>query len=185
VNDYAGVEIPNYQALGLEAHRLYKVYRDPVALRAAVPLFDGLPLIVEHSVVTAANFDRVPVGSIHDCRFESGRVLGSVSVWPQSVIDDIETKVRSDLSAGYAYRPVLGAGRTPDGEAFDLRMADIRPQHVALVVEGRVEQAQVADTALHRCAWRVVTLDEALRLARAPREQSAFERAVPGYDRLR
>jgi hypothetical protein len=190
VNDYIGAEIPNAEALGLDLQRLYRVWREPEALRAAVPLMDGIPLLVEHSIINAANFDRVPVGTIHDCRWDadSGRVLGSVSVWMQPAIDDIETKVRSDLSLGYFFRPVLGAGRTPSGVAYDLRMSDIKPQHCAIVVDGRVSGAAISDSQPRRAAPRAVTVDTATALriiAEERNRRDPVETLIPHIGRLR
>ena len=66
-------------------------------------------------------------------------------------------------------------------------MLDITPNHIALVTQGRVSGAMVGDAALRRRAASVVTVDTetALRLARTPRQQSAFSAAIKGYDRLR
>jgi hypothetical protein len=166
VNPYVGREIPDYEKLGLNADSIYSLYRCPKALRAAVSAFNGIPLLIEHASVTPADpKPQMIAGTVSDCRWDNGRVVGTVSIWTDTAIQGIESNLRRDLSAGYNYRPVMGPGTTPDGERFDLRMADIVPQHVALVETGRVSGAMVGDAALPY-----------------PR---TLHQLIPGYGRLR
>ena len=69
-----------------------------------------------------------------------------VSVWEESAIRGIESRVRRDLSAGYRYVAKMTPGVTPEGKEFAGRMLSIEPNHVALVVEGRVTGAMVGDS---------------------------------------
>jgi uncharacterized protein len=146
VNSYVGREIPGCEALGLDPQKIYQLYRCPKALKAAVAKFNGIPLLIDHASVTPADpKPQMIAGAVSDCRWDNGRVLGTVSLWTDTAIQGVESNLRRDLSAGYNYKPVLGAGTTPDGERFDLRMTDIEPQHVALVETGRVSGAMVGD----------------------------------------
>jgi len=152
-NTYLGHEIPGYDVLGLNPDRVYDLYRDAEALKAAVPLFNGIPLLADHALVSAADpKQHLVVGSVSACRWDNGRVLGTVSVWVEDAIKGIEQNIRKDLSAGYRYEPRMTPGTSPNGERYDGRMVSIEPQHVALVNIGRVAGAAVGDSALDQRA---------------------------------
>lgn len=149
VNPYQGSEVPGYDALGLEPNRVYRLYRDATALKAAVPKFNGIPLLADHAAISADDpKQQLIVGTVSDCRWSDGKVVGTVSVWVADAIRGIEQNLQRELSAGYHYRPVLQAGVAPNGDRYDIVMRDIVPQHVALVQVGRVDGAMVADSAL-------------------------------------
>jgi len=50
---YYGREIPDSEALGLDPNRLYRLYRDPVELKAGADSFANKPLLLHHIPVTA------------------------------------------------------------------------------------------------------------------------------------
>jgi uncharacterized protein len=164
---YIGSEIPDWEKLGLVGDRVYQLYRDPVALKAAVPLFDGQPLLFDHVPVSADQpQQQMIVGTIGDARWSAGKVIGTVTVWDSDAIQGIESNMRRDLSVGYYYVPDMTPGRTPAGEQFDGRMrGPLAINHIALVPQGRVAGAMVADEAVTPCA--------------------SFVKAIPGYNRLR
>ena len=146
VNPYLGHEIPEFEALGLDPDRIYYLYRDAAALKTAVPLFDGIPLLIEHAPVTAADpKQQLVVGTVRDSAWRNNKVVATLSVWNQEAIDGIKSNARRDLSCGYRYTPRMTPGTTPNGETFDGRMLDIVPNHCALVDTGRVSGAMVAD----------------------------------------
>lgn len=149
VNPYMGAEIPSAEALGLRADAVYQLYRDPVALRAAVPLFENLPLLIDHVAVSAADpKQQMIIGSVSNARWQDGKIIGDIAVWDQSAIDLIESGRQRDLSVGYRYVARMTPGTAPDGTPFQGRMQSIEPNHIALVVEGRVAGALVGDSAL-------------------------------------
>jgi hypothetical protein len=156
VNGYAGVEIVDAAALGLEPTRVYQCYRDADALRAAVDngSFENLPFLIQHASVNAADPRKdLIAGSVSNVRFIPGRVsrvVGDLSVWDQVVIDLIEGGQQRDLSLGYRYTAVPNSGVSPDGTPFEIRMVDISPQHLASVEQGRVSRATVNDAAFTR-----------------------------------
>jgi hypothetical protein len=122
VNDYAGSEIPHYQMFGLRPDRLYALLRDPIALEKAVPSLHGKPLLLAHRPQTAGDHDRdVVVGSVSNPTWVCPNVLAEIVVWDQEAIDAIESGDRSDLSAGYAYSPLMTSG-TFNGVHFDGKM---------------------------------------------------------------
>ena len=188
VNPYLGREIPEADALGLDPDRVYNLYRDPAALKEAVPLFNGKPLLIEHAPVSAADpKQQLIVGTVSDCRWSDGKVIGTVNVWDADAIRGIESSALRDLSAGYRYTCNMTPGVTRSGEHYDGRMLSIAPNHVALVIEGRVEGAQVGDSAVDRVRRPVTVLEwiaadrDRTRLAR---ERNPLACAIPGYFRL-
>jgi len=168
VNPYVGREITDADKLGLDPDRMYALYRDPAALKAAVPLFNGVPLLIDHVAVTAESpKQQFVVGTARDCEWLDGKVVGTLNVWDADAIRGIELDLQRDLSAGYHYRPEVQAGTTPDGERFDVRMVDIVPNHVALVAQGRVQGAMVGDSgSVHA-------------------QGAALARLIPHYNRLK
>ena len=147
VNDYRAEEIPNWQALGLQAGRAYAMLRDPVELEKAVPSLHGKPLVIMHRAQTAADHDReITVGTVTNPVWESPNVKAEITVWDGDAIALIESGEQSDLSAGYRYVPVVESGEF-NGTRFDLKMKDIEFNHLALVRVGRVIGAVVGDSA--------------------------------------
>lgn len=148
VNPYIGQQIPRWQDLGLQADKVYDMYRDPEALRAAVATFEGVPLMVRHIAQTAEEPRKDYIGgSVHNVSFDGKHLRGDLLVWDGYAIDLIESNEQSDLSCGYRYDPIMTAGEA-GGAKFDGRMAKIQGNHVALVDEGRASDAHVADAAL-------------------------------------
>lgn len=134
---YYGREIPDYEKLGLDADKIYKLYRDPKALEAAAASFHGKPLLIKHRAQMASDHDAgTVVGSIMNPYWEAPYLRAELVVWPGEAIDAIESDRQKELSPGYRYRADMTPG-VIDGVAFDGRMVDILGNHVAMVCEGR------------------------------------------------
>jgi hypothetical protein len=73
VNPYIGREIPDYQALGLDPGKIYKLLRDPDELAKAAPTFNNIPLLSRHQPVTADDHkpDLVIGSTSTDATFEA------------------------------------------------------------------------------------------------------------------
>lgn len=138
VNPYYGYEVPNFEALGLDAKVIYQVYRKGDELKAAAPTFVNLPLMRDHHEDSADSPQREHrVGSLgSDVVFSSPYLQCSLCVTDGEAIRKIESGKRMELSAAYRYEPVLQSG-TFDGMPYDIVMTNIRGNHVALVEEGR------------------------------------------------
>lgn len=138
VNPYLGREIPDYEALGLDADRIYQVLRDPAELEKAAPTFNNLPLLSNHVPVTADDHhpDLVVGSTGTDAVYEPPYLKNSLIVWSAAAIAGIESGQQKELSSAYRYRAVKESG-TFEGQPYDLRMADIVGNHVALVETGR------------------------------------------------
>jgi len=136
---YFGREIPDYQALGLDANRVYWLYRHPEELKRAASTFAGKPVLLHHQPVTADEHpDELVVGSIGtDVTFDGTYLKAPLSLWTAQAIKAVKSERQRELSAGYRYRADMTPGRAPEGVAYDGVMRDIMGNHVALVKEGR------------------------------------------------
>lgn len=139
VCEYLGSEIPNYQELGLQPDRRYRLYRDPDELAKGAATFNNLPLLSRHVPVDARDHHpELVIGSLGtDAEFADGYLDNSLVVWAAEPISDIENDIKKELSSAYRYRADMTPGKSPQGEAYDGVMRDIVGNHVALVKEGR------------------------------------------------
>lgn len=152
INPYRGNEIPNWQGLGLDPARVYKLFRDPDELAKAAPTFNNIQLLRKHVPVNAQ--DHRPhdtVGSTGtDAEFEAPYLKNSLVIWDGDAINDVEdtrNPVR-ELSCSYRYRADMTPGSFM-GQAYDGVMRDIAANHVALVKAGRAgSDVIVGDSAL-------------------------------------
>ena len=138
VCEYYGREIPDYEALGLDPDKKYKLLRDPDELAKAVDTFNNIPLLSEHVPVSADDHrpDLVIGSTGTDAVFEPPYLKNSLVVWAQDAIDEIEGESKKELSCAYRYRADMTPGEY-EGENYDGVMRDIVGNHVALVREGR------------------------------------------------
>lgn len=136
---YYGREIPNALQLGLDANKIYMLYRDPVELEKAAPSFRNLQLLMVHKGVNAHDAKtELTVGTVGHVTFDGiYLVADQLTVWTKEGINLIETEEAAELSSSYRYVADMSPGVTPEGVAFDGRMRDISGNHVALVKEGR------------------------------------------------
>jgi len=138
VNPYLGKEIPDYEQLGLQPDKIYKLLRHPDELKKAAPSFNNLPLLDDHVAVSAEDHqpDRV-VGSLGtDATYEHPFLRNSLVVWAKHGIDGVESDEQKELSSSYRYRADMTPGDF-EGEPYDGVMRDIVGNHVALVKKGR------------------------------------------------
>lgn len=136
--EYFGREIPNYEALGLDPNRKYKLLRHPEELKKAASSFNSLPLLLRHVPANAANHPHsLTVGTTgSEAFYEHPYLKNKISVWDNLGIGGIEDDSQKELSSSYHYRADMTPGEY-EGEAYDGVMRDIVGNHVALVREGR------------------------------------------------
>ena len=135
---YFGSEIPSYKELGLDASKIYMLYRDPAELALAADTFNNLPLLSKHVPVSADKpMKGLVVGSTGtDAAFDGTYLTNSLVVWDSVSIAGITSKVQCELSSAYRYKADMTPG-IADGVAYDGRMTNIVGNHVALVEVGR------------------------------------------------
>lgn len=150
VNPYLGKEIPDYEQLGLQPDKIYKLLRHPDELKKAAPSFNNLPLLDDHVAVSAEDHqpDRV-VGSLGtDATYEHPFLRNSLVVWAKHGIDGVESDEQKELSSSYRYRADMTPGDF-EGERYDGVMRDIVGNHVALVKKGRAgSEVVVGDSSI-------------------------------------
>lgn len=134
---YAGNEINNWQALGLQSDKVYMLYRHAAELEAAAPTFENKQLMIKHVGVNAERpHEYETVGVVSGVHWSPPYLKARLSIWNQKGIDAVESKAQSELSSGYRYVADMTPG-TVDGVPYDGIMRNIRGNHVALVSEGR------------------------------------------------
>ena len=147
---YLGSSIPEWKSMGLEADKVYMIYRPAKEIEKAVDTFNGLPLLLDHWDIDAENIpkDKV-VGSLGtDARWEAPYLKNSLIITDAQAIKAIEDGSYAELSASYAC-DIDMTGGIFDGVAYDGSMHNILGNHVALVAEGRAgHDVKVADSAM-------------------------------------
>jgi hypothetical protein len=138
---YIGKEIPEYEQLGLDPKKIYKLLRHPEELARAASSFNNQPVLSEHVPVTAQDYDekvkKFTIGSTGtDATFELPFLKNSLVIWSGKAIKAIESGDQKEISSGYHYRADMTPG-TFEGEHYDGVMRDIVGNHVAIVEEGR------------------------------------------------
>lgn len=138
VVEYLGREIPGYEVLGLDAGRVYRVYRPAEELKKAVSSFNGLPVLINHREDSADNpLKELRVGSTGtNAVFDGVYITNALSIHDSAAIELIESGRKREISAGYYYTPVLEKGSFR-GESYEIRMTGIKGNHIALVSCGR------------------------------------------------
>jgi len=149
---YRGSSIPNWEKLGLDADRIYHIYRPASEIEKAVETFNGLPLMLDHWNMDANTIGEVKnmvVGSLGtDAHWEAPYLKNSLIVTDADAIAKIEDGSYAELSASYGCDIVMDGGIF-DGNSYDGYMADIHGNHVALVSEGRAgHDVRVADKSI-------------------------------------
>lgn len=142
VAEYYGQEIPDWKALGLEADRVYRMYRPAAELEKAAESINRLPIYLLHQDVDARHPEKGQIiGSMgSDARFDGTFLRVSLCFIDQEAIERIEARDMVELSLAYFYRPDMTPG-TWQGQEYDGIMRGIRGNHLALVDEGRAGPA--------------------------------------------
>jgi uncharacterized protein len=137
--DYQAEEIPDWQELGLQRGRIYKLLRPAEELAKAARTFNNLPLLSRHVPVDVADHqpDLVCGSTGTDASFVAPYLQNSLVVWTAEAIEGVVSGTKRELSSAYRYRAVMEAGNF-EGARFDGRMVDLVGNHVALVELGRV-----------------------------------------------
>lgn len=146
VSDYLGKEIPNYEQLGLKPDLVYGVLRDPVELAKGKDTIANLLILSKHVAISSEELPKeLIIGSVgSDIDFDGKNMTGSITFNDGTYINAIDSGL-TGLSLGYGFDPVLENGSF-EGKAYQVRMTNIAANHVALVDEPRVKEAQVADS---------------------------------------
>lgn len=145
VAKYYGAEIPRFKDLGLNPQQIYHVYRPIEEIKDND--FSGKFLLDKHigdfeASTHDTHRDHI-IGTVYDCELDNDKIIGTVSFADPKAQDDLDNG-KKYLSAGYWYTPILGAG-TYEGQHYDIKMTDIRANHVAHVDNPRYKGAVIGD----------------------------------------
>lgn len=135
---YYGREIPDWEALGLNPDKAYRLLRDAEELRKAAPTFNNKPVLNTHIAVTVLDPPKEHIiGSTGtDSVFEMPYLKNSMGIYDINSIIGVENKEQREISSSYRYRLDMTPG-VFEGEPYDGVMRDIVCNHVAIVPSGR------------------------------------------------
>ena len=138
VNPYLGLELISAGAVGLEADKIYQMYRPAEELKKAAESFKNVQLLIDHSPVSSDITNKhLVVGAIgSDVYFEKPYLIADVIIWDNNAIQGIENKQKVELSSAYHFTADMTPG-TFNGVKYDGVLRDIVGNHVALVEIGR------------------------------------------------
>jgi hypothetical protein len=117
VDPYKGSEIPGYRKLGLDAEKIYHLWRPADELEKALPTISGVPVLRKHVATSAEDHkSKDTIGAVGtNARWEAPFVIGELVIWPAADIEGIESKEKYNLSPGYRYLPVMEVGNFNTG----------------------------------------------------------------------
>jgi hypothetical protein len=118
-----------------------RAYRPADEVAKSAPGFDAVTLVDDHpiengSVVDASNAKRLSVGVVLNPVFREGFVEAELLISDATAVAKVEAG-KVELSAGYFIDRDDTPGLTADGQHYDFVHRNIRPNHVAIVDEGR------------------------------------------------
>lgn len=155
VNDYLGKEIKGHLDQRLEPNKIYKVYRPKQELEKALAQYNGLDVVDDHHSIKGEKTNRhLTIGASGESATinAQGKVLNTLFITDKKAIQDINNASQTHdsigkrkLSCSYDYTPVFESG-TFNNQKYDLWIKDLKLDHVALVKEGRVSDACIADS---------------------------------------
>ena len=143
IQEYGGDELPD--ANFIDKNKMYKIYRPLAEIKKNLDSYNNVPLTDEHHFVdgVAVHKDKWLGGVGTNAYIKDGKLYNSIAVWDTDGVELLE-KHKQDLSAGYSFNLVNKSGDF-DGQHYDFIMDDIKCNHIALVKNGRVPEAKVAD----------------------------------------
>ncbi|HDL7834727.1 TPA: DUF2213 domain-containing protein [Yersinia enterocolitica] len=135
---YYGKEIPDWEALGLNPDKAYRLLRDPEELRKSAPTFNNKPVLDTHIAVSILDPPKEHIiGSTGtDAVYEAPYLKNSMGIYDINSIIGVENKQQREISSSYRYRLDMTPGEY-EGEPYDGVMRDIVCNHVAIVPSGR------------------------------------------------
>lgn len=127
---------------GFTPDQIINIYTSPDDLFKpdVMASFEGVDASDYHpagNVMNAATWSEHAIGSASNIRRDGDYLIGDLFIKDQSVINQIQTQERLEISLGYGAQLVMESGTAPDGTAYQARWTDIQGNHVALVKYGR------------------------------------------------
>lgn len=161
VQEYHGFEV------GLSDKSVVQVKREPqdVFDENSIKSFDSKPITLFHpdENVNSKNFKKYAVGVIKNVWHDEDNIYGDLVIMDESAIEKVESGELKDLSLGYEASLVP----TLDGA---LKQENIVINHLAIVKEGRAQNARIVD--------EKTVLEDTLHVT----ERETVEKVMNSYD---
>lgn len=124
--------------------RTVKEYRSPATCLDNLDSYTALPVTLDHppSLLTADNARQYTVGAMGTPRMVGDELISEIVLHDRRAIQAARSG-HNKLSLGYRSRILSTPGQSPSGERYDHEQTSIRPNHLALVREGRAPRARV------------------------------------------
>lgn len=140
-----GVQQYMASELGLDGDNIIDVERpeEEVFSEAAIASFEGKPITNEHpsEMVSPDNFTGVACGHVQNVRRVGNQVVADLYISDAKLIEDVQNKVKKEVSCGYACDYVEENGKW--------KQTNIRGNHVAVVPLGRAgHDVAIKDSAI-------------------------------------
>jgi len=135
---YLGIEIPNWHERGLDPTKEYFGYRPAKEIEKAAKTFNGLPVMLNHHVVTpdAPSKDYQVGHTGTNAKYNAPYLENAIIITDKDGIDRINDGTFRQISAGYRFDPDFTPG-VFNGQPYDFVMRNLRGNHIALVNKGR------------------------------------------------
>lgn len=165
-----GIQVYTGAELGRPDLSTVKVYRPEGAVfdKQSLASFAGKPVTDNHpaEMVTADNWKQLARGTIgNDIARDGEFVRVPVMLMDADLISKVESGKR-EVSMGYTMDVAFDAGETPDGEAYDAIMSNLKMNHLAVVERGRAgKECRVGDGAANWGVAPISATDEGSRMA--------------------
>lgn len=139
---YRGVELDPANEFGMRDKKVVRVWRSPDEVFSADSMksYAYKPVTLDHpaDLVTAKTWKEHAIGQMGGDVLRDGTfVRVPVLLMDQQGINAVKDRNIKELSAGYTMDLAMEAGTTPEGEAFDASMSNIRINHLAVVRAAR------------------------------------------------
>ena len=136
-----GIQVYQGSELGLLDRATVRVYRpeDQVFHKDSIKSYAHRPVTLNHPKdgVNAKNWKKLAIGQTGDEVVRDGQfVRVPMVIMDEDAITAYDNGVR-ELSMGYSCNIELTDGISPDGEAYDAIMTDMRMNHLAVVAKAR------------------------------------------------
>jgi hypothetical protein len=149
--------------------KLIRVFRPKAVVDAAAPLFNGVPITLDHpsKMVDTKIYRTVNRGRAMNAMAKDAGIEADLLVQDDAAIQAVESGARKEVSAAYDFDLEMTAGTSPHGQAYDAVASNIVPNHIALVRVGRSRTPSgrpcaVADSATKGDHMRVLVFDALL-----------------------
>lgn len=146
VSDYLASEIEGSAERGYQPNDRIAIYRDPAELKKSIDSFNSIPLLRRHVWSTADEPQKDDIiGVVTNPAMDGNDLMADLTFWSaEDGIDPVVSGDREELSCGYA-RDIDWTPGEIGGLHYVARMYNVRGNHCASVVNGRVTGARVAD----------------------------------------